>query len=468
MDYFIIKGGIMFKKLLGIIIAVIVLFFNLSGLTVFASTQDVGVTYQSHVQNIGWQNWVSDGAISGTTGQSLRLEASKIGLTNSVPGMRIKYKAHVQNIGWQDWVYDSSITGTVGQALRLEAIQIELENAPGYSVEYQAHVQNIGWQNWVSDGATAGTTGKGLRVEALRIRIVKNASETPTVNVSSVSLNKTTDTLVLGNTDILTATVNPSNATNQGVTWTSSDNNVATVDNTGKVTSINAGTATITAISAADASKTASCNVTVNRASIKGIDVSHWQGSINWQSVKSSGIQFAMIASSYRDNGVDSMFETNYTEAKANGIMVGAYHYSYAKTVAEATNEANFFISRLKGKQFDYPVCVDLEDPSQSTLDNATLTNIALTYLSMLKQAGYYPMIYANKEWFTTKLDSNNVLTYDHWLAQWNNSITYSGPVQMWQYSSTGTVSGIDGPVDMDTSFVDYASLIKSLHLNGY
>lgn len=301
-----------------------------------------------------------------------------------------------------------------------------------------------------------------------------SATSTETVNVSSVSLSKSTDTIVLGDTDNLTATVTPDNATNQGVTWTSSDNNVAKVDNTGKVTSVNAGTATITAILAADSSKTATCNVTVNFASIKGIDVSHWQESIDWQSAKSDGVQFAMIASSYGDgtssyknNGVDSMFETNYATAKANGINVGAYHYSYAKTVAAATTEATFFISELKGKQFDYPVCVDIEDASQSTLDNATLTNISLTYLNMLKQAGYYPMIYANKSWFTTKLDSN-ALTYDHWLAQWNSTITYSGPVQMWQYSSTGVVKGISGDVDMDTSFVDYATLIKSLHVNGY
>lgn len=191
-------------------------------------------------------------------------------------------------------------------------------------------------------------------------------------------------------------------------------------------------------------------------------------------SAKSDGVQFAMIASSYGDgtssytnNGVDSMFETNYANAKASGVKVGAYHYSYAKTVAAATTEANFFISELKGKQFDYPVCVDIEDPSQSTLDNETLTNISLTYLNMLKQAGYYPMIYANKDWFTNKLDSN-ALTYDHWLAQWNNTITYSGPVQMWQYSDTGVVKGVSGGVDMDTSYVDYAPLIKSLHVNGY
>ena len=208
--------------------------------------------------------------------------------------------------------------------------------------------------------------------------------------------------------------------------------------------------------------------LTVNNVKIKGIDVSKWQGTINWSSVKSDGVQFAMLRSSYGSSSVDPMFETNYAAAKANGIEVGAYHYSYATTVAQATKEANFWISKLKGKQFDYPVCVDLEDSSQGTLDTKTLMDIALTYLNMLEQAGYYPMIYANKNWFTSVLDDSMLTSYDHWLAQYASSYTYTGTVGIWQYTSTGTVKGINGSVDMDTSFVDYASQIKALHLNGY
>jgi len=172
--------------------------------------------------------------------------------------------------------------------------------------------------------------------------------------------------------------------------------------------------------------------------------------------------------SSYINNGVDPMFETYYAAAKANGISVGAYHYSYATTVAQATKEANFFISKLKGKQFEYPVCIDLEDQCQENLGTETLMNIALTYLNMLKQAGYYPMIYANKNWFTSVLDDTMLTSYDHWLAQYATSFTYTGTVGIWQYTSTGTVKGINGSVDMDTSFIDYASQIKSLHLNGF
>ncbi len=137
------------------------------------STQ-YSVSYQAHVQNIGWQAWVSDGEKAGTEGQSLRAEALKIKLVNAPAGASIKYQAHVQNLGWQDWVSNGQEAGTDGQSLRLEAIKITLENMPGYSIQYQAHIQNIGWQAWVSDGQEAGTHGQSLRMEAVRIKIVKN------------------------------------------------------------------------------------------------------------------------------------------------------------------------------------------------------------------------------------------------------------------------------------------------------
>ena len=234
------------------------------------------------------------------------------------------------------------------------------------------------------------------------------------VPVAYISINKTTDTLFVGQTDTIRATFTLSNATNRAVKWTSSNNTIATVDIWGKVTPLKVGTTTITGITV-DGSKTIKCILTVTNANIKGIDVSQWQGNINWSLVKSDGVKFAMIRSSY-GNSVDPMYETNYAAAKANGISVGAYHYSYAKTVTQATKEANFFISKLKGKQFDYPVTVDVEDPSQESIDKETLTNISLTYLNLLKQAGYYPMIYTSKYWFTSVLDDKMLTSYDHWV----------------------------------------------------
>lgn len=145
----------------------------------------VGVTYQTHVQNVGWQNPVGDNSEAGTDGRSLRVEALKINLVNAPSGASIEYQAHVQNVGWQNWVSGGAEAGTDGKSLRVEALRIKLVNMPGYSVQYRAHVQNVGWQNWVSDGQEAGTDGKSLRVEAIEIKIVK-ISDNSTVGVSYV------------------------------------------------------------------------------------------------------------------------------------------------------------------------------------------------------------------------------------------------------------------------------------------
>ena len=135
---------------------------------------NAALSYTGHVQNIGWQSWVSDGEKAGTSGQSLRIEGLKIKVTSSLSGS-IEYRTHVQNIGWQSWVRDGALAGTSGKSLRLEAMNIRLtgELEQYYHVEYRTHVQNIGWQSWVRDGAMAGTSGKSLRLEALQIRLVR-------------------------------------------------------------------------------------------------------------------------------------------------------------------------------------------------------------------------------------------------------------------------------------------------------
>ncbi|GFP75801.1 S8 family serine peptidase [Clostridium fungisolvens] len=149
---------------------------NFSFNTTTLPDTSISINYLTHVQNIGWQNYVSNGSISGTSGQSLRLEAMNIYLSNAPSNMKIKYQTHIQNIGWQPWVYNGSLAGTSGLGLRMEAFRISLENAPsGYHVLYQAHVENIGWQNWVQDGEMSGTSGRGLRVEAIRIKLVKDS-----------------------------------------------------------------------------------------------------------------------------------------------------------------------------------------------------------------------------------------------------------------------------------------------------
>lgn len=202
----------------------------------------------------------------------------------------------------------------------------------------------------------------------------------------------------------------------------------------------------------------------------KGIDVATFQKKIDWKKVKADGIQFAMIRGGYGKNSSqkDEYFETNYKNAKAAGMPVGVYHYSYATTVEGAKKEADFCLSYLKGKQFEYPIAYDVEDTSQAHLSKTALTNIVKAFCTKVQNAGYYVVIYASKSWLTDKLDMNVLKNFDVWVAQYNDEVTYKGNYGMWQYSSKGRVSGISGSVDMDYAYKNYPSIIKNAGLNGF
>lgn len=131
--------------------------------------------YSTHVQTYGWQDQVKSPNLSGTSGQSKRLEAIKIALVGNEYTGSIRYSVHVQTYGWQDWKENGAVAGTSGESKRLEAIKIELtgEMAKHYKVQYRVHVQKYGWQDWVEDGAVAGTSGESLRLEAIQIRLVE-------------------------------------------------------------------------------------------------------------------------------------------------------------------------------------------------------------------------------------------------------------------------------------------------------
>jgi uncharacterized protein YjdB len=177
------------KKSLSILIAVAMATTTiLPAASVFADTtaatvtsapaSSYGVSYDAHVQHIGWQASVKDGADAGTVGEGLRLEALKVNLDGALPaGAHIEYSAHVQNIGWMANVEDGVEAGTDGQSKRVEAIKINLVGLPGYSVQYRVQGQNYGWQDWKADGDIAGTTGQSLRVETIEVKIVKTAAE---------------------------------------------------------------------------------------------------------------------------------------------------------------------------------------------------------------------------------------------------------------------------------------------------
>ncbi|MEA4806245.1 DUF3298 domain-containing protein [Acetobacterium wieringae] len=137
--------------------------------------------YRTHVQNIGWQDWKSAGQTSGTSGQSLRLEAIEITLNDQGYDLGVAYQTHVQNIGWQELKYNGETSGTSGQSLRLEAIRIFLSGSDAnlFDIYYRVHAQNLGWLGWAKNGDSAGSAGLSYRLEAIEIVIVQKGGAAP-------------------------------------------------------------------------------------------------------------------------------------------------------------------------------------------------------------------------------------------------------------------------------------------------
>ncbi|MBC5787808.1 MULTISPECIES: GH25 family lysozyme [Clostridiaceae] len=203
---------------------------------------------------------------------------------------------------------------------------------------------------------------------------------------------------------------------------------------------------------------------------LNGIDVSKWQGTIDFNQVKSAGIQFAIIRAGYGKelNQKDPKFEENYSNAKIAGIPVGSYLYSYATSVADAEKEADVFLEWIQNKQFEYPVYFDIEDESQASLSRELLTDITVAFCEKVERAGYYVGIYSNKNWLVNKLDYNRIKRFTIWLAQYASSPSYPEPFDIWQYTSQGSVPGITGDVDMNECYKDFPSIIRELKLNGF
>lgn len=204
----------------------------------------------------------------------------------------------------------------------------------------------------------------------------------------------------------------------------------------------------------------------------KGIDVSAWQGSIDWDKVKADGIKFAILKAGGSDASypyVDSHFHENYLNAKACGIAVGAYYFVGSDCVTTSAGKAAAarFIDLLSGYKFEYPVYIDVEVTPTANRTGATDATIA--FCKAMENAGYFAGIYGSTySTFQSRLDDSRLTKYAHWVAQYSSSCEYWGNIGIWQYSSSGKVNGIYGNVDMNYSYVDYPALIKKKGLNGF
>ncbi len=391
----------------------------------------------------------------------------------------------------------------------------------------------------------AGDDGSSASAEAT---ISYNAAQsTAVITVIPTSVN-----LTVGSSVTLRVSVQNSDGgklDDQSVTYSSSDSSVATVDSSGKISAVSAGSCTVTVARSSDSSVSADVAITVasNSTSLKdkdgnqlyvkksdgtyraataddyyntsitlyklvsgrkkyrytgwqtldgktyffdkngkyvtgaqtiqgvdytfgsdgalansssgklGIDVSQWNGSIDWNAVKNAGVSFVIIRCGFRGSATgalvrDSNFRTNIAGAKAAGLGVGVYFYTQATNEVEAVEEASMALSLVSGYSLDYPIYLDIESSGGrgDSISYDERTNVAKAFCATVKASGYRAGVYANTSWMSGKFNAGSLSSYSIWLAQYAASPTYSSRYDIWQYSSAGHINGISGYVDLN------------------
>lgn len=490
--------------------------------------KEINVKYSSHVQDIGWQKEMNSGEISGTVGQNLKIEALKIELENSVKGMEIRYKTYIENNGWQHWIYNGNISGTTGKNLKVYGVRIELIGTNEYSIQYRVHSQDDGWGDWKNNGDVAGNITQNKKIEGIQIRIVKQNNIQNEIGVEyytylqGVSLN---ENKVESNGDISGTTgenrmveaiqIELKNASsNSHVKYKTHIQNVGWVDWTrdGQISGIINSGLKIEAIKIelegmldytieykvhvqdvgwtewhidGETAGTTGKNKRIEAIQIrivekqqkyyKGIDVSYWQGNINFDKLENSGqIDYIITRIGWYSHDseklvIDTKFERNYKETRNRNIALGAYFYSYATSIEGAKKEAESVVDYLKNSaqtNYELPIFYDIEDDRQISLGKDTITQMSIVFCETLKNAGFNVGVYSYSYWLENYMNLNLLPNdYSIWVAHYDkehdgtlpeNIYKYADKYDMWQYSSKGSVSGINGDVDMNICYKKY------------
>ena len=203
----------------------------------------------------------------------------------------------------------------------------------------------------------------------------------------------------------------------------------------------------------------------------QGLDISVAQGyNVDFNKIKAAGNEFVILRAGLGSalkypNQFDPTFNSNYKKAKAAGLKVGAYWFTYCTTTAGAQEEAKAFVKALSGKQFEMPVYMDIEVNNQFNTGKSNCSAMAKTFCDYLEKSGYYAGIYCSTYWGTAYLTDEVRERFAYWDAEWSSRCTYKGSYGMWQ-NGTAYVSG--QAIDHDYCYVDYPSIIKSKGLNGF
>ena len=206
----------------------------------------------------------------------------------------------------------------------------------------------------------------------------------------------------------------------------------------------------------------------------QGADLSKFNRNVDMKLAKKNGMDFVILKAGSGYSGEDPKFQQNYYNAKAAGLNVGAYWYSYAVNVEEAKEEAVRYLKILGKKQFEYPVYLDFEDPSQRKIPKETKTDMAIAFMSILEKNGFYTGLYSSGSWINNQFERERLKDYDIWIAHWHvtRPNCYTPDYGMWQFTNKSKIKGVsntgEGGVDMNYSYKNYPKIIKNAKLNNF
>lgn len=305
--------------------------------------------------------------------------------------------------------------------------------------------------------STKSTKSKDLvtNSEPFKVFDIYNAYYGLTTAVPVTTTKPVTTTVTTASTKLTTKQT--ATTTTKLTTTTTSATTTTTTVTSPETTSTEELTTTTTTTTTIVATRPVFCN---------GIDVSEHQGEINWQAVKDSGlVDFVIIRAGYGKelNQVDDEFYRNIEGAKAVGLDVGIYWYSYADDMATAKQEAEVCYQLIKDYDLDYPIYFDIEEGKHVNMTIAQTSVIVDTFCSEMENRGYYTGVYSYANFLQSHIYKSVLDKYDVWVAQYSTQLTaYSGNYNIWQYSSAGAIDGIDGNVDVNYCYKDYSEIIQS------
>lgn len=308
------------------------------------------------------------------------------------------------------------------------------------------------------------------------------ATETTTTTTTTTTTEETTTTTTTTTipitTTMTTTTTVPTTTTTTTLTTTlptttSTTTTTAKATTTQKTTKASTTTAKTTAKPAATTTViTYATKPGIGAGAIfEGVDVSVYQGNIDWNRAKADGIEFAIMRAGYGKyvSQKDKYFDQNMKNAKAAGLPCGVYWFSYALTPEDAIKEADACYEVIKNYKLEYPVSFDMETESQMKLPKETVAQIIEAFCGRMESYGYYTTLYTYASFLNYKVEDRIFDKYDIWVAHYNTSKpAFNRNYGLWQYSCTGSVQGITGNVDRDYVYLDYERIIKNAHLNGF